>query len=214
MSLRKATPIALCVLIFVFVAVANAQGEGQFCVRAFEDRNGDGLRDPGEPLLQAGISAELTNASGVIIGSALLIDSPTASQGIICFEGLDSGQYGITVTSAEYASTTAATMMSTISEGGLPAVMEFGAQRVDAINAEALDTAAETDTDEAVQRLLLAALGALVVATGMFFIGLIFFVIIMRDRRRNAPVRQTGESYRTDTSEQARVRDTGEYYRR
>ena len=59
----------------------SAQTGGQFCVRSFEDRNGNSTLDPGEPLLTSGISANLLNAESVIVASALLADSPTAAPG-------------------------------------------------------------------------------------------------------------------------------------
>src|SRR5690606_15345659 len=106
---------------------------GQFCVRSYEDRNANQTRDQGEPLLVAGIGADLLDESGIVVASALLADSPTAAQGIICFQFLPPGQYTIQVTSAEYRATTPETMTVTLVGGELPAVLEFGAQSVSAM---------------------------------------------------------------------------------
>jgi hypothetical protein len=76
------TPIRVLVLVILFVWAAlpaAAQTGGQFCVRAFEDRNGSGARDGGEPLLTRGLAVNLLNAEGVTVASGLLESSPTAA---------------------------------------------------------------------------------------------------------------------------------------
>ena len=59
----------LSAAVFVDVNVAQAapaaqQGTGQICVLAFEDQNGNGVREADEPLL-AGVGFTLADASGV-----------------------------------------------------------------------------------------------------------------------------------------------------
>ena len=52
---------------------------GQLWVQAFEDRNGNGQHDAGEPFLTQGVSVDLLNADGVIVASATLDGAPYAS---------------------------------------------------------------------------------------------------------------------------------------
>jgi hypothetical protein len=70
-------------------------------VRAFEDTNANGKLDAGEALLTRGINVNLLDAQNVTIASALLDQSPTAAQGVVCFQFLAAGQYTINI-SAEY----------------------------------------------------------------------------------------------------------------
>src|SRR6185369_17943230 len=95
----------ICILTLVFAlsgtAVAAQQTGGQLCVRSFEDRNGNGKLDAGEPLLTRGVSINLLDAGGITVASALLDTSPTAAQGVVCFQFLASGQYSVEVTSAD-----------------------------------------------------------------------------------------------------------------
>lgn len=175
--------ILLLILLTLSISV-SAQATGQFCVRSFDDRNGNGMRDAGEITLQDGIVAELSDATGVVIASALLNDSPTASQGIICFESLEAGQYSIVVTSADYIATTPTTLTVSIQEGDLPSVMEFGAQ---GLNLQPqVDTVADVNNPEQqLEQVLIATLGALVAAIVMLILGILIYLIFFRGRRRN-----------------------------
>ncbi|MBZ0279084.1 MAG: hypothetical protein K8I60_23260, partial [Anaerolineae bacterium] len=117
----------VCVLaLLVLVPVTAAQSGGQLCVRAFEDRSGNGTLDAGEPLLTRGISVNLLDASNVTVASALMDESPTSAQGVICFQGLPGGQYTVAITSAEYTATTPDLITTTIAADGLPTVVEYG----------------------------------------------------------------------------------------
>ena len=127
-------------LLLTMSSTAMAQSGGQFCVRSFEDRNANGTIDAGEPLLTGGVSADLLNAENVVVASALLSESPTAAQGVICFQFLSPGQYTMIVTSADYAPTTPNTVTAAISEGTLPTVVEYGGQRM------TVETAADSTT--------------------------------------------------------------------
>ena len=64
-------PILLMIaLLAVLVLPVLAQDSGgQFWVQAFEDRNGNGQHDPGEPFLTSGVSVDLLNADGVVMAS-------------------------------------------------------------------------------------------------------------------------------------------------
>jgi hypothetical protein len=154
-------------------------------VRAFEDRNANGSLDGGEPLLSRGISADLLNAENIIIASALLSSSPTAAQGVICFQFLAPGQYSMIITSADYAPTTPNTVTAAISEGTLPTVVEFGGQQI------ALEPAAAPEQPSALplnldlesgglQRIVLSLLAALVVVALMIILGSLIYLIFVR----------------------------------
>src|SRR5262245_7793624 len=110
-------------------SAAMAQTGGQFCLRAYEDRNGNSQFDSGEPFITRGVSADLLNGENVVVASALMDDSPNAAQGVICFQFLTPGQYSLTVTSADFTATTPDTFTASIGDGTLPTVVEYGAQR-------------------------------------------------------------------------------------
>jgi hypothetical protein len=181
------------IIIWIFLLALNgavqAQTGGQFCVRAFEDRNGSGTLDAGEPLLTGGISADLLNAENVVVGSALLSESPNRAQGVICFQFLTPGQYSLIITSADYAPTTPNTVTASIAEGTLPTVVEFGGQRL--AMEPAANITGQTDTvrnltglanldRDTLPRIVLSLLGALVVVAGMVVLGAIIYLLFLR----------------------------------
>lgn len=168
---------------------ASAQSGGQFCVRAFEDRNGNGQIDPGEPFLTRGVSANLLNADGVIVASALLDNSPTAAQGVICFQFLEAAQYTLEVSSADFSATTPVSFTASISGGTLPTVVEYGGQRIvdePAAEAAPADVVLDLETDM-LPRLVLAGLGALIVIAGMVMLGALVYLMFFRSRRPARP---------------------------
>ena len=68
-GLRWISLMAMVATVFVGVTVVQAapaaqQGTGQICVLAFDDQNGNGVREADEPLL-AGVGFTLADASGV-----------------------------------------------------------------------------------------------------------------------------------------------------
>lgn len=184
-------------LLLTMSSTTMAQSGGQFCVRSFEDRNANGTIDAGEPLLTGGVSADLLNAENVVVASALLSESPTAAQGVICFQFLSPGQYTMIVTSADYAPTTPNTVTAAISEGTLPTVVEYGGQRM------TVETAADstTSTDpvaglsqianldrSALPRIVLSVLGSLVAVAGMIVLGSIIYLLFLRRPAQPQPV--------------------------
>lgn len=208
--LRTLGMIGLVLMLLAAGLPAAAQADAQFCVRAFEDRNANGIRDGGEPLLQSSISAELANEDGIIVGSALLENSPTAAQGVICFQGLAPGQYTIFVGSAEYAPTTPDTMTAALRSGELPAVLEFGAGPLAAAQPQL--EIIEVRPEAALERVLIALLGAIGAALVMMILGLLVFLLFVRPRLRTVPVDvtpPTDELYRRPTPPKT---DTGTYY--
>jgi hypothetical protein len=192
--------------------VATAQGNGQLCVRSFEDRNGNGQLDGGEPLLTRGISINLMDANNVTIASALLEQSPTAAQGVVCFPSLTAGQYTVAITSADYSPTTPTTITTAINEGGLPAVVQFGARLAASAQTPAagsVSTSSITDRDQ-LARLIISVLGALLVVAGMLVLGVIVYGLAFRNRK--PPIQAAMDPRRTTGSMSAvRARETDEH---
>lgn len=203
----------LAVLLVIFGAAAGpaaAQG-GQLCVRAYEDRNANGRLDAGEPLLTRGVGANLLSADGVIIASAVLDTSPTAAQGVMCFQQLAEGQYSLSITSADYTPTTLDTITTAISATGLPTVVEFGGQRALAPTpSPAVESplAALGERDQLI-RLALAALGALAAVTVMALAGAVVYALAFRQRPPAADDRRRT----TGSTAAVSPRDTGEFPR-
>ncbi|HEX2905653.1 MAG TPA: SdrD B-like domain-containing protein [Phototrophicaceae bacterium] len=183
--------------------LAAAQSGGQLCVRSFEDRNGNGRVDGGEPLLTRGVGVNLLDTTGVTIASSLLDTSPTAAQGVVCFQFLPAGQYSVVITSADYTATTPDTITTSITDGGPPTVVEFGAKSV------IIPTPAVTPAAEGVNQtaLIFALIGGVVVVVLMAFLGLIVYWFAF-GRRRAAQM-----DYRRTTGSIPTVRDTTELQR-
>ncbi|MEZ4668720.1 MAG: hypothetical protein R3E39_12480 [Anaerolineae bacterium] len=203
--MRRLAIIAVVLLTGMFSV--NAQSGGQFCVRAFEDANANQRLDAGENLLTHGLSVNLLDASNVTIASALLDQSPTAAQGVVCFQFLPAGQYTMSISSAEYKATTPTSMTTTVIDSGQPTVMEFGAQVIDLgpTAAPANSTATALNDEQAqIVRVLVAALATLVVVIGMLVLGLIVYMMTLGRRR---PVSE--DTRRTTGSMQAVKSDTG-----
>ncbi len=199
----------LLAILFSMWGVAVAQSGGQLCVRSFEDRNGNGNLDAGEPLLTRGVSVNLLDANGVTIASALLDESPTAAQGVVCFQFLDAGQYSVAITSADYTATTVDTITTNVTDGSLPTVIEYGGQRAGVETVSATQTASTTAPDNQLVRILVAALSTLVVVTGMVVLGVIVYFFAFRGRRQ--PTRDAFDPRVTTGSMSAvRARDTSE----
>jgi hypothetical protein len=197
-------------LMFGAVLAVRAQTGGQFCVKAFEDRNGDGVQDAGEPLLSRGLSINLLNEGGVVVQSAVLENSSRAAFGEYCFQFLAAGQYSVTVSGSEFTATTPDTMTAAISETGAPVVMQFGGQRLASTTvstANAPLTAAQRQAQ--LEQIIVAVLGALLVIAMMVVVGVVVYLAAFRGRIRAAAVadaRRTTGSMRT-----VRITDTGEF---
>ncbi len=186
----KARWLSLILIGFLIWASASAfaQTGGQFCVRAFEDRDGDGTWDGGasEPLLTRDIAINLLNDDGVVVASGLLEDSPTAAQGVLCFAFLPAGQYTVIVTSAELTPTTGTSFTALVEENGQPVVFEFGAQITPA-QAQVEDSQSEpVGAADNLVRIALAAGGAFLAALVMIVLGILVYSLFVR-RRTPAP---------------------------
>jgi hypothetical protein len=176
--------LIILIIVLALSSITKAQTGGQFCLRAYEDRNENSQFDSGEPFITRGVSANLLNAENIVVASALMDDSPNAAQGVICFQFLTPGQYSLTVTSADFSPITADTFTASIGEGTLPTVVEYGAQRA---AVEPLPTPANrefipADQRDILQRIVLSALGALLVVAGMVVLGVFIYLIAFRNR--------------------------------
>lgn len=207
--------MVILAVILAFSGAVTAQTGGQFCVRAFEDRNANGLKDDGEPLLTRGVSANLQNAEGVVIASALLDDSPTAAQGVMCFQFLEAQEYTLSLTSADYAPTTAASFTEFINVGAIPTLVEYGAQRADfavvPVDATQANVSDDAVLEDALPRVVLSGLGALLVMAGMVVLGGFIYLVAFHRKGQAQPVDATGRMIPvspTDTGTYAAVSPT------
>jgi hypothetical protein len=204
MMLRNTAIIILLIIASMMMANTNhAQSSGQFCIRAYEDLDKNGQPDPGEPLLTHSIGANLHNSTGLIVASALLDNSPTSEQGVICFPNLPVGQYMITITSAEYSATSTDSMMAAITGEGLPTVFEYGAQRSYSVTQNTTSTNTEADDEATFTRLLVAAAGALITMMVVTMVGVMIYFVILRGSKK-----QSAGNMRIETS------NSDEYYSR
>jgi hypothetical protein len=182
-----ASALVILSSLLIFVMPAFAQTGGQFCVRAFEDRNGNGARDANEPLLTRDVVVTLLDGDSVTVASGVLESSPTAAQGILCFQRLPAGQYSAVVTSADLTATTPTTFSAAVSESGQPVVVDYGAQRAPAVVATAAPAAGAAGiTQDTLLRAGVSLGGALFCMLGMAMLGLIIYALFMR---RPAPPR-------------------------
>lgn len=178
--MRGAVGILLLICLpLVMVTHLLAQETGQVCVRSFEDRDGDGLRDPDERTIARGVSAGLRNRAGVTIASRLLEDSPFAADGLLCFDRVLAGDYQIALRSAEFSNTTSAVFEASVSPGEAPALVEFGLQPLQMAEASG---ASRTVIDAALVDAVLRGLaGGLILITLMSLIGLLlYFAFFLR----------------------------------
>lgn len=165
--------------------VQAQQGTGQFCVRAYQDDNGNMMRDPGEPLLQAGIVVSLHDMRGVVIGTALLDNSPTREQGLVCFNNLPDGQYAIFVDSVLYRATTTENMIARLSTTSQLAVLEYGGQRIQRPASQTLTPLApEKPFQPNWERVIVAAIWGSAAAMLVGTIGLFLHVAFIRPHNR------------------------------
>jgi hypothetical protein len=169
-----------------------AQGGGQICVRAYEDRNGNVQEDPGEPRITQGLSASLIDETGVIIATEFMEDSPNAASGTLCFQRLSAGQYTLRVTSATYSDTTPNEFITAVTGSGVPQVFSYGGRLIvnSAPPAPEDDLRlSNTELRLLAERLLLAGIGAMLVVGAMAVMGAFIVFLFFRDRQ--APRRPT-----------------------
>ena len=188
-------------LLFMGTAVF-AQSGGQLWVRLYQDLNANGTRDPGEPLLTRGAAVSLQDATGAVIATGLLDDSPNGAQGLIGFQGLQPGTYTAVITSADVAPTGESSFTREVAGDGVPVVIEYGAQPI-------VDPVPETTAVRGlfglpiylgertqVARVALGLLGACIVAAFMTILGTLTYWVVARRARRElaagSPATSTG----------------------
>jgi len=191
--------LSVLTLALLALPVSAQQGEGQICVRSFEDRNQNGVKDASEPFLTDGVVANLLNAEGVIIATSRLAESQRRSEGLVCFSRLAPGQYTVNVISADYVPTTASQYTTQVTETSIPQVFEFGTELL-VIEAATPERTAPQDlsevlTPDRLQRLLVAAGGAAVVILFMLILGVLVWFLILRPRRQETPITGNLPSY-------------------
>lgn len=197
---------SLQILIFVIVmgiatSVASAQeGDGQLCVRAFEDRNRNSVLDPNEPPITQGLGVNLMNSQSVTISSKLLSDSPTAAQGVVCFQQLVAGDYMVAVTSADYDAVTDTLFNAMIVPGSVPTRFDYGAELIatGAITSSASGVA-QVDEGQALQGILFGILGALIIMGIMVIAGMMIYFGVFRRRMSNILALEGTGAYRPVT---------------
>ena len=177
--------LPLLCLPFFMTNMLVAQDTGQVCVQSFDDRDADGTRDADEQSITQGIGAGLNDAAGVTIASRLLDDSPFAARGLICFEQLLAGDYQITMTSAEFASTAASTFAASVNLGSAPALVEYGVRPLHGAVSGHGRSGISQDA-AAAEALAIALFGSMIVGAAMSVIGLLIFLLIFRRRTLRA----------------------------
>jgi hypothetical protein len=192
----------------LFAGVLSAQqGGGQVWVNAFEDRDGDGTRDPNEPFITRGITVDLLDAGGVIVASALLDDSPNASRGLVGFQRLDPGTYTVVVTGADWTPTTETSFTPTIEANVMPTVLWYGAQRISAAPVDESPSAAPL-VDAEVLRIAVSLLGAIIVMGVVSVIGFLIYLLAFARRAPKAVKASTGSMRAVPVDETGEIRST------
>lgn len=199
MRFKKVTKliILICIIGLVLPATfAQETGDGQVCVRAFEDRNGNGTFDPNEPPITQGIGVNLLNIQSVTIASALLEDSEDAALGTVCFRQLATGDYTVVVTSADYTATTPTTFSALVVPQSVPTRLDFGGQIITTSATDGTSSSGgvtEVNQDQAIQGILFGLIGAIVVMFIMAIGGaFIYFAIFRRRMNRIQAMQSTG----------------------
>lgn len=177
----------ICLVALMSQVTLLGQGAtGEFCVEAFEDRDGNGVHDAGEPFLTRGLSAQLSDANGIVIQTALIDNSPTAGRGLICFQA-PPAQYTLSITSSEFVATTTSNLTVNLAENDR-LLLEYGGQRAQVAPAESANVDSDTaDSDELRDRALIAGAGALIAMFITLLIGLFLYFIFLRGRGRRQP---------------------------
>ncbi|HYO89616.1 MAG TPA: hypothetical protein VER79_13280 [Candidatus Limnocylindrales bacterium] len=183
----------LVLLALLVASATSAQTGGQLWIRLYQDLDGSGQRDVGEPLLTRGAAVSLSDSSGAVIATALLDESPNAAQGLIGFQNLPAGTYTATVTSADFAPSGEASFTREIDADGIPAVVEFGTQPIiDRLPEPAgvrglFGLPIYLGERTQVARVALGILGASIVAAFMTLLGGATYWLVAR-RNRPAPL--------------------------
>ncbi|MBI1258837.1 MAG: hypothetical protein GC204_15310 [Chloroflexi bacterium] len=202
--------VFLTIGLMIALPVFAQDNGGQFWVQAFEDRNGNGQLDAGEPFLTHGVSVDLLNAEGIVMASGTLDDAPYASRGYVGFLYLAPGKYSAVITSADLTPTTPDHVDVDITAGAAPITAMFGAQKAAAADASE-SSATSSLLNSELARIALSGFGALSVIGVMVIIGLLIYLLVLR---RRAPVdfvrTSSGIMRAVSIDETGEMRKTGE----
>lgn len=197
------------------VPVLAQENGGQLWIQAFEDRNGSGAHDAGEPFLTHGVSVDLLNAEGIVMASATLDGAPYAARGYVGFLYLDPGTYTAVINSPDLTPTTPDRVDVTITADEALVTILYGAERSAADTPDQASGSVSALLASPLARIALSGFGALIVVGVMAFIGLLIYLLVLR-RRYNAEVKRiamtTGSmrAVRVETPDDAL--DTGELF--
>ncbi len=171
-------------LLLAAVPLAGAQADqGRICVTAYNDANQNGTREPMEPLL-ADVVVTLQNEQAISVGNYVT----TGQSEPYCFEGLAPGVYLLNFSGGMVTPTGENDFAVTLTAGGIPAQVQFGAARTDTLPVAGSglpETSLVAADDNTVLRVALALAGALVVMVGLAAVGLLIFWLRYR-RTANA----------------------------
>lgn len=178
------------------VVSAQDVSAGQLCIRAYEDRNANSTFDAGEPFITKDVSVALANADGLIVKTALLEDSPRASQGLVCFQQLEAGQYTAIVTSASFLPTTNTAFVAGISQTSVPQVFDYGAQvyisTLPVLTPSPSNTLSTNQVQVLLQRIGVGAIGAGIVVVIMSVLGVVLYWLFVRPAKPTLAEGDTG----------------------
>ena len=165
--------LVLCLLLVAVPLVGAQEGQGRICVAAYNDANQNGAREPMEPLL-GDVVVTLQNDQAISVAN-YVTNGQTEPY---CFEGLAEGMYLVSFSGGMVNATGERDFAVTLAAGGIPAQVQFGASRADAL--PVAQTATSTTTSLAadeniVLRFAFALAGALVVMVGLATVGLLIF---------------------------------------
>ena len=199
------------VFLLLLASLSSAQSSsGQLCIRAFEDRNANGSQDANEPPIVRGVSATLADATGLIIDSALMENSSTASSGTLCFQRLEAGQYTMRVSSADYTPTTPTDFTAAVSDSGIPQVLSYGGQLIpNAMPVTEGEISPEARLQSTLVRSVFASLGALLIMGAMTVLGALIYFFVLRNRQ--SPTATGVYQAVPSTGQYAAVPSTGQY---
>jgi len=183
--------------LLVVSGVSAQTNTGQICLSAFEDSNGNQLKDQGEAPITQNIVVTLADAQNVITQSKLLDDSPLASNGVICFQNLPAGQYTLSATSANYDPTTNTSFLTGVDASGTVQRFDYGGKVVisraaapTAVNGAALTPQRQSAI---IERILRSSIGAMIVTSLLALLGVIVYWFGFRLPPRSRVARSTGQ---------------------
>lgn len=191
--------LSLGVGLALAVGVVTAQtNNGQICLSAFEDTNGNQVKDQGEAPITQDIVVTLADAQNIIVQSLMMDDSSLASNGVVCFQGLAAGQYTLTAASANYDATTTTSFLTAVDASGNVQRFDYGGKlaisRPTGASAAAASGVLTPERQAAIiDRLLRSSVGALIAVSVLGLLGVIVYWTGFRLPPRSRVIRSTGQ---------------------